>query len=123
MRASRSTLVAPISGEAQLDLLEIRRSLGELAVRLAARRAEPGQRTAMLELADCEARRVSTATSSPKRAVSERVRRQTDGFSGRGRYIGALEAARAVGRTDSGAFVAELPTVALGVGPAVASFV
>ena len=48
----RGNLVAPISVEAQLDLLEIRRSLEELAVRLAARRSGAGQRRAMLELAE-----------------------------------------------------------------------
>jgi DNA-binding GntR family transcriptional regulator len=51
IHASRGVLVAPISVEAQLDLLEIRRSLEELAVRLAARRSDPAQREAMLELA------------------------------------------------------------------------
>jgi DNA-binding GntR family transcriptional regulator len=49
---SRGILVAPISVESQLDLLEIRRSLEELAVRLAARRSELGQRDAMFELAE-----------------------------------------------------------------------
>lgn len=48
----RGNLVAPISVEAQLDLLEIRRSLEELAVRLAARRSHPAQREAMLALAE-----------------------------------------------------------------------
>lgn len=48
---SRGILVAPISVESQLDLLEIRRSVEELAVRLAARRADPTQRHAMFELA------------------------------------------------------------------------
>jgi DNA-binding GntR family transcriptional regulator len=52
IHASRGILVSPISVEAQLNLLEIRRSLEELAVRLAARRSEPSQRQAMLELAD-----------------------------------------------------------------------
>jgi DNA-binding GntR family transcriptional regulator len=47
----RGILVAPLSVEAQLHLLEIRRSLEELAVRLAVRRSEPIQRQAMLELA------------------------------------------------------------------------
>jgi DNA-binding GntR family transcriptional regulator len=51
IHASRGILVAPISVESQLDLLEIRRSLEELAVRLAARRSDPDQRKAMLELA------------------------------------------------------------------------
>jgi DNA-binding GntR family transcriptional regulator len=41
-----------MSVEAQLDLLEIRRSLEELAVRLAARRSDAAQRDAMLEVAD-----------------------------------------------------------------------
>jgi DNA-binding GntR family transcriptional regulator len=48
---SRGILVAPISVESQLDLLEIRRSLEELTVRLAARRSEASQREAMRELA------------------------------------------------------------------------
>jgi DNA-binding GntR family transcriptional regulator len=47
---SRGILVAPLSVESQLDLLEIRRSLEELAVRLAARRSTPSQRQAMLDL-------------------------------------------------------------------------
>jgi DNA-binding GntR family transcriptional regulator len=51
IHASRGILVSPISVESQLDLLEIRRSLEELAVRLAARRSEAGQREAMLGLA------------------------------------------------------------------------
>jgi DNA-binding GntR family transcriptional regulator len=49
---SRGILVAPISVESQLDLLEIRRSVEELAVRLAVRRSDSGQRQAMLELAE-----------------------------------------------------------------------
>lgn len=51
IHASRGIMVAPISVESQLDLLEIRRNLEELAVRLAARRSETDQREAMLELA------------------------------------------------------------------------
>lgn len=47
----RGILVADVSVEAQLQLLEIRRSLEELAVRLAARRSDPSQREAMLGLA------------------------------------------------------------------------
>jgi DNA-binding GntR family transcriptional regulator len=49
---SRGILVAALSVESQLHLLEIRRSLEELAVRLAARRARPALRQAMLELAE-----------------------------------------------------------------------
>lgn len=52
IHASRGILVAPISVESQLDLLEIRRSLEELAVRLAARRSGETEREAMLALAD-----------------------------------------------------------------------
>jgi DNA-binding GntR family transcriptional regulator len=48
----RGILVAPLSVEAQLQLLEIRRSLEELAVRLAVRRSTPDHRRAMSELAD-----------------------------------------------------------------------
>jgi DNA-binding GntR family transcriptional regulator len=48
---SRGVLVAPLSVESQLHLLEVRRSLEELAVRLAARRSEPALRQEMLELA------------------------------------------------------------------------
>ncbi len=48
---SRGILVAPISVEAQLELLEIRRSLEELAVRLAARRSEPASAKQCCELA------------------------------------------------------------------------
>lgn len=44
-------LVAEISVESQLQLLEIRRSLEELAVRLAARRADSAQREDVLTLA------------------------------------------------------------------------
>jgi DNA-binding GntR family transcriptional regulator len=47
----RGILVAPLSVESQLHLLEIRRSLEELAVRLAVQRSGPAQRAAMLELA------------------------------------------------------------------------
>jgi DNA-binding GntR family transcriptional regulator len=49
---SRGILVAPLSVESQLHLLEIRRSLEELAVRLAARRSGPALRQEMLALAD-----------------------------------------------------------------------
>lgn len=48
---SRGILVAALSVEAQLQLLEVRRSLEELAVRLAARRSNPALRQDMLELA------------------------------------------------------------------------
>jgi DNA-binding GntR family transcriptional regulator len=48
---SRGILVAPLSVESQLQLLEIRRSVEELAVRLAARRSGSALRQAMLELA------------------------------------------------------------------------
>jgi DNA-binding GntR family transcriptional regulator len=48
---SRGILVAPLSVESQLHLLEVRRSLEELAVRLAARRSRPALREDMLELA------------------------------------------------------------------------
>lgn len=47
----RGVLVADISVEAQLQLLEIRRSLEELAVRLASRRADSTEREDMLTLA------------------------------------------------------------------------
>ena len=49
---SRGVFVAPISVEAQLKLLELRRPVEELAVRLAAQRADPDQRAEMYELAD-----------------------------------------------------------------------
>lgn len=48
----RGILVAPLSVEAQLQLLEIRRSLEQLAVGLAVRRSTAGHRLAMAELAD-----------------------------------------------------------------------
>ncbi|MFI6818370.1 GntR family transcriptional regulator [Nonomuraea sp. NPDC050328] len=48
---NRGVFVADASIESQLRLLEVRRSLEELAVRLAAQRAQPPQRAAMLELA------------------------------------------------------------------------
>lgn len=48
---NRGVRVTEISVEAQLQLLEVRRSLEELAVRLAAGRATATEREAMLELA------------------------------------------------------------------------
>jgi DNA-binding GntR family transcriptional regulator len=47
----RGILVAPLSVEAQLQLLEIRRSLEQLAVRLAVRRSRASDRHRMAELA------------------------------------------------------------------------
>jgi DNA-binding GntR family transcriptional regulator len=52
IHASRGILVAPLSVESQLHLLEIRRTLEELAVRLAARRSGPPVREGMLEVAE-----------------------------------------------------------------------
>lgn len=49
---SRGILVAALSVESQLHLLEIRRSIEELAVRLAVRRSGPALRRDMLTLAD-----------------------------------------------------------------------
>ena len=49
---SRGILVASLSVESQLHLLEVRRSLEELAVRLAVRRSGPALRQEMLELAE-----------------------------------------------------------------------
>jgi DNA-binding GntR family transcriptional regulator len=48
----RGILVAPLSVEAQLQLLEIRRSVEQLAVGLAVRRSTADHRHAMAELAD-----------------------------------------------------------------------
>lgn len=48
---NRGVRVAEISVESQLQLLEVRRNLEELAVRLAANRSMAGEREAMLELA------------------------------------------------------------------------
>jgi DNA-binding GntR family transcriptional regulator len=48
---SRGVFVAPISVEAQLKLLEVRRTVEELAVRLATHRADEHQKEAMLRLA------------------------------------------------------------------------
>ena len=48
----RGILIAPLSIEHQLHLLEIRRTLEEFAVRLAVRRSGPAERNAMLELAE-----------------------------------------------------------------------
>jgi DNA-binding GntR family transcriptional regulator len=53
---SRGVLVADMSIESYLRLLEVRRSLEDLAARLAAHRAEPHQRDAMRTLADTLAR-------------------------------------------------------------------
>lgn len=49
---SRGVFVAPISVEAQLKLLELRRTLENLAVRLATHRASTDQKEAMLLLVD-----------------------------------------------------------------------
>jgi DNA-binding GntR family transcriptional regulator len=49
---SQGVFVAPTSVEAQLKVLELRRSMEELAVRLAATRATVGQRDRILALAD-----------------------------------------------------------------------
>ena len=49
---SRGVFVSPITVEAQFKLLELRRPVEELAVRLAAQRADPDQRAEMYELAD-----------------------------------------------------------------------
>lgn len=49
---NRGVFVADASIESQLRLLEVRRSLEELAVRLATHRAEQGQKDAMLQLAE-----------------------------------------------------------------------
>jgi DNA-binding GntR family transcriptional regulator len=49
---NRGVVVATISVEAQLKLLELRRPVEELAVRLAAQRADSDQRAEMYELAD-----------------------------------------------------------------------
>jgi DNA-binding GntR family transcriptional regulator len=48
----RGVFVAPTSVEAQLKLLELRRTMEELAVRLAAHRADTPQKEGMLQLAD-----------------------------------------------------------------------
>ena len=48
----RGVIIPPISVEVQLKLLELRRSVEELAVRMASHRATPAQREAMLQLAD-----------------------------------------------------------------------
>jgi DNA-binding GntR family transcriptional regulator len=48
----RGVIIPPISVEVQLKLLELRRSVEELAVRMASHRATQGQREAMLQLAD-----------------------------------------------------------------------
>jgi DNA-binding GntR family transcriptional regulator len=48
---NRGVFVPPIAVETQLKLLELRRPVEELAVRLAAQRATNTQRTSMLELA------------------------------------------------------------------------
>lgn len=49
---SRGVFVSPITVEAQFKLLELRRPVEELAVRLAAQRADSDQRNEMYELAD-----------------------------------------------------------------------
>ncbi|MFI6317081.1 GntR family transcriptional regulator [Nonomuraea sp. NPDC050556] len=49
---NRGVFVAEASVESQLRLLEVRRSLEELAVRLAVQRASPRQRAAMLALTE-----------------------------------------------------------------------
>lgn len=49
---SRGVFVSPITVEAQFKMLELRRPVEELAVRLAAQRADPDQRNEMYELAD-----------------------------------------------------------------------
>jgi DNA-binding GntR family transcriptional regulator len=49
---ARGVFVTPISVEAQLKLLELRRPVEELAVRLAAQRADAEQRAEMSQLAD-----------------------------------------------------------------------
>ena len=49
---SRGVFVSPITVEAQFKLLELRRPVEELAVRLAAQRADSDQRAEMYELAD-----------------------------------------------------------------------
>jgi len=48
----RGVLIADISVESQLQLLEVHRCLAELTVRLAARRADPTERDDMLHQAD-----------------------------------------------------------------------
>jgi DNA-binding GntR family transcriptional regulator len=48
----RGILIAPLSVESQLQLLEIRRNLEGLAVRLAVERSQPQQRSAMATLVD-----------------------------------------------------------------------
>ncbi|WP_119681724.1 GntR family transcriptional regulator [Indioceanicola profundi] len=48
----RGNIIPPISVEVQLKLLELRRAVEELAVRMAARRASPEQQRTMLALAD-----------------------------------------------------------------------
>lgn len=52
IHASRGALVSPIDVMKQIELLEVRRSLEDLVVRLAAERASTGERQEMQRLAD-----------------------------------------------------------------------
>jgi DNA-binding GntR family transcriptional regulator len=67
----RGILVAPLSVESQLQLLELRRGLEELAVRLAVRRSTAANRLAMLELADT----LASFTGDDPRAFGPLLRR------------------------------------------------
>ena len=86
----RGVLVADMSLESQLQVLEIRRSLEELTVRLAARRALPSERDEMLRLAEA----FSSFTGDDIRAFTPLLRK-SHGLMAAGAHNGYLPATMA----------------------------